>query len=152
MTPNTGIWSDFGRNEVRFWSEFGQNMVGMRSEYGRNMVGIWSEYGRNEVGIWSEYGRKWSKNTSFFNSDSTRNDSENLEWLKIWVWIFFIFHSEWGRNLVGFLPFHSEFGRIHLECVGEGKVLPDMGPCKLLGPKRSTGLLWLRAYVNCRAR
>jgi hypothetical protein len=57
----------------------------------------------------------------------TRN---NLEWIKVWVWIFC---SEWGWNevgicsdsyhsyhsariLLGFLPFRSE-------CVGEGKVL-----------------------------
>ena len=119
-----GIWSEYGRNEVGIWLEYGWNGVGMRSEWGRNGVGMRSEYGWNEVGIWSEYGRKWSKNTSFFNSDSARNDSEKLGMAKNLSLNFYLFfHLEWGQNLVGFLPFRSEFGRIRSECVGEGKVL-----------------------------
>ena len=86
----------------------------------RNLVRFWLEWGRNLVGIWSEYGRKWSKNTSLFNSDSARNDSEKLGMAKNLSLNFFYFFT---RNEVGiwsdllrFLPFRSE-------CVGEGKVL-----------------------------
>ena len=89
------------------------------------------------VRIWSEYGRKGSKNTSFFNSDSTQNDSEKLGMAKNLSLNFFYFFT-WNEvgiwsDPLRFLPFCSEFGRIHLdsyhsaqirsECVGEGKVL-----------------------------
>ena len=131
MTPNTGIWSDFGPNEVGIWSEFGQNLVRIWSEWGWNMVGIWSEWGRNEVRmglewgrnevrIWSEYGRKWSKNTSFFNSDSARNDSEKLGMAKNLSLNFFYFFT-WNEVGIWLDSYHS--AQIRSECVGEGKVL-----------------------------
>ena len=71
MTPNTGIWS-----------EFGQNMVGMRSEYGQNMVG-------NDLKI-----------HLFSTQIPLGMTQKNLEWLKSEFEFFLFFHLEWGRNLV----------------------------------------------------
>ena len=93
-------------------------------EFGQNMVRIWSEWGRNMVGIWSEYGRKWSKNTSFFNSDSTWNDSEKLGMAKNLSLNFFYFFT---RNEVGIWSDSYHSAQIHSECVGEGKVLSSGG-------------------------
>ena len=108
LKKNTQIKIDTKhRNLVRFWLEWGQNknMVGMRSEYGRNMVGMRSEYGQNMVG-----------NDLKIHLFSTRiplgMTQKNLEWLKIWVWIFIYFFTQnevgiWSdsyhsaRNLVG---------------------------------------------------
>ena len=45
------------------------------------------------------------------------------EWPGIWVLIIIIFYLEWGGNLLGFLPNSYHFAHIHLECMGEGKVL-----------------------------
>ena len=78
------IWSEYGQNEVGIWSEYGQNMVGMRSEYGQNMV-------RNDLKI-----------HLFSTRIPLGMTQKNLEWLKIWVWIFFIFS----------LGMRSEFGQI----------------------------------------
>ena len=114
------FWSEWGQNLVRIWSEWGRNMVGIWSEWGRNEVGMGSEWGQNEVGIWSEYGRKWSKNTSFFNSDSAQNDSEKLGMAKNLSLNFFYFFT---RNEVGIWSDSYHSARIHSECVGEGKVL-----------------------------
>ena len=76
MTPNTGIWSDFGQNEVGIWLEYGQNEVGIWLEYGWNMVRMRSEYGQNMVG-----------NNLKIHLFSTRillgMTQKNLEWLKI---------------------------------------------------------------------
>ena len=76
MTPNTGIWSEYGRNEVGIWSEYGRNGVGMRSEWGRNEVGIWSEYGQNMVG-------NDLKIHLFSTQILLGMTQKNLEWLKI---------------------------------------------------------------------
>ena len=85
--------SEFGRNLVGIWSEFGQNMVGMRLEYGWNMVGN-------------------DKNTSFFNLDSARNDSEKLGMAKNLSLNFFYFFT-WNdvriwSDPLRFLPFRSD--------------------------------------------
>ena len=95
-------------------------MVGMRSEYGRNMVGMRLEYGRNMVGMRSEYGWNMVENdlkiNIFFNSDSTRNDSEKLGMAKNlslnFILFYFIFFTRnevgiWSDPL-GFLPFRSD--------------------------------------------
>ena len=99
------------RNLVRFWSEWGRNLVGIWLEYGRNEVGIWLEYGRNGVGMRSEWGRNevgiWSGNDLKIHLFSTQiplgMTRKNLEWLKIWVWIFFIF-SLGMRSEFGWIP------------------------------------------------
>ena len=68
-------------------------MVRMRLEYGQNMVGN-------------------DKNTSFFNLDSARNDSEKLGMAKNLSLNFFYFFT-WNdvgiwSDLLGFLPFRSD--------------------------------------------